>query len=71
VNRCKSCRYPLDLPGCDGAERHDEKYPDHCRGCAVRFHDEAEYQAHLARGGKPFEAWLVDANTGRRIRRMA
>lgn len=69
MNRCKSCKCQLDLPGGDDAEKHDQKFTDHCRGCANILHEDREYKTHVARGGRPYEAWLLSEN-GKRMRRL-
>lgn len=67
--RCASCRCVLDAPGPEwdpdnDAEKHDPKYPDHCRGCAAWLHEQADYAEHLRRGGKPY---MAIGPTGKRI----
>jgi hypothetical protein len=67
--RCKKCKYPMDLPGCDDAEKHDPRFTEHCRGCAVRFYEAEEYNQHLLEGGRPYIAGMSDGR-GRITRRL-
>lgn len=69
MKRCVRCKTAIDYPGCDDCDREDANHPGHCRACGGHLDDEAEYAAHLKRGGRPYQAWLVGSG-GQRIRRL-